>query len=287
MTQRLFAVFVAGVLSVTILSGTSNAGLLLYEPFDYSGTDIATGSGGIWTDSASLNWNSLPYGTVAPVTLSGDSTSLVYPGPGGSEGARVADTGGGTALRSLGTGVSINLASDNTYYVSMLVRGSGVLHFVYGPHTNNQYYVRTALGIWSGNFAVGQNQSSAYSADYSNGTYNSDETYLLVAKIDANTSSSDEFFLKVYDSSMTPDLTEPAFFDLSATASSGVNMTYMLIGMIDNGEVDEIRVGTEWGDVISIPEPATASLLFAAIAPLALVTLRFRRRRPRGRAITA
>ena len=286
MTQRLFAMFVSAVLSATTLSGTSNAELLLYESFNYSGTDISAGSSGVWTDNVSLTTPIINQGlgTVGPITLSGDGTSLDYPGPGGTEGARVADSGGGTASRALGA--AMNLNSDNTYYASMLIRGSGILQFYYGPHSDSAYYVRSYMGIThdTGEFFVGGYPDTtgikeSYSDTYSNGTYDSEETYLLVAKIDANTSSDDVFSLKVYDSSMTPDLVEPASFDLSAHNGSGVNMTYMLIGMYDGGEIDEIRVGTQWGDVISVPEPATASLLFAAIAPLALATLRFRRRR--------
>ena len=277
MIPRLFAMSVAGVLSVTILSGTSNADLLLYEPFNYLGT--AMSSTGVWTDNVNLNDPKIndAIGTVGFVTLSGDGTSLDYPGSAATQGSRVADTGGGTASRPLGGAGGIDLASDNTYYVSMLIRGSGILQFYYGPHTDNQYYMRAALGITDGGeFTVGSNAGRAKSANYSNGTYDSEETYLLVAKIDAHTSSSDDFSLKVYDSTMTPDLSEPASFDLSATVSSGVNMTYMLIGMTAGGEFDEIRVGTTWGDV-SIPEPSSAALLLAAVLG-ACVTLRPRRR---------
>ena len=197
------------------------------------------------------------------VTLSGDDTSLDYPGSAATQGSRVADTGGGTASRALGFGM--NLAGDNTHYVSMLIRGSGILQFYYGPHTDGQYYMRTALGITGGAFTVGSNTGRAKSASYSNGTYDSEETYLMVAKIDAHTGSPDEFFLKVYDSTMTPDLSEPASFDLNATVSSGVNMTYILIGMTGAGQMDEIRVGTTWGDVVAVPEPSTAALLLAAV----------------------
>ncbi len=283
MTPRLFAVFVAAILSATILSGASNAELLVYEPFNYSGTDISAGSSGVWTDHVSLTTPKINEGrgTVGPITLSGDGTSLDYPGPGATGGARVADSGGGTASRALGA--AMNLNSDNTYYASMLIRGSGILQFYAYDSPSDQYYVRTYLGITdTGEFIVGSfpNLKEDYASSYSNGTYDSEETYLLVAKIDANLTGTDDVFsLKVYDESMTPDLTEPTSFDLIATNGSGVNLAYMLIGMYDGGEIDEIRVGTTWGDVISVPEPATTSLLFAAIAPLALATLRFRRRR--------
>jgi len=106
---------------------------------------------------------------------------------------------------------------------------------------------------------------------------------LLVTKIDANTSSEDVFSLKIYDESMTPDLIEPASFDLVAMNDSGVNLTKLFIGMNAGGEIDEIRVGTTWADVLSVPEPATAPLLLAAIAPLALATRRPRRRRREAR----
>ena len=223
MTQRLFAVIAVAVLAVTILAGTSNAELLVYEPFDYSGTDIAAGSSGVWTDNVSLPTPKSTKGLVRSVLspLSGDSTSLAHPDLDGTEGARVADSGGGTASRALGA--SMNLNSDNTYYASMLIRGSGSLQFYYGPYSDSTYYVRTYLGITddTGEFFVGGYPNSednhnreVYSSSYSNGTYDSEETYLLVAKIQAGMTSegkNDVFSLKIYDSSMTPDLTEPAF----------------------------------------------------------------------------
>ncbi|MDZ7617566.1 MAG: hypothetical protein U1E05_11205, partial [Patescibacteria group bacterium] len=182
MSQRLIASFAAGMLSLTVLSGLSRAELLLYEPFDYSGT--AMSGTGVWTDN--VNYNDAGYrinqgqGTIGPITLSGDGVSLAYPGSAVTQGSRVADTGGGTASRALGFGM--NLAGDNTHYVSMLIRGSGLLQFYYGPHTDSQYYARTYLGITStGQFIIGSfpGLKETLQASYSNGTYAPDETYLL------------------------------------------------------------------------------------------------------------
>lgn len=250
----------------------------LYEPFDYAGTDIS--ASGVWTDNVPLP--NQGRGTVGALSLSGDSTSLDYPSPGNSLGARVADSGGGTAERALG--FEMPLASDNDYYVSMLVRGSGILQ-LYGT-VGSADYVRAYLGITDGGeFIVGgyprvggQDLSNIYAGDR---TYDSDETYLLVAKIDANAGSNDVFYLKVYDESMTPDLIEPTTFDLTASNGSDVNLTHMLIGMTALGEIDEIRVGASWNGVLSVPEPSSAALLLAAALGV-LLPCPFHRHRARG-----
>ena len=281
MSHKLIAAFAAGVLSLTTWSGTSRADLLLYEPFNYAVADMP--STGVWADS--VNYNDPGYkinqaqGTIGPITLSNDGISLAYPGSAATQGSRVADTGGGTGSRALGFGM--NLAGDNTHYASMLIRGSGLLQFYYGPHTDGQYYARTYLGIDStGQFIVGSfpGLKETRSATYSNGTYDANETYLLVAKIDANPGVDDVFSLKIYDQSMTPDLIEPASFDLVATNGSGVNLNHILIGMTGAGQMDEIRVGTTWGDV-SIPEPSSAALLLAAVLGACALL------RPRGRMV--
>ncbi|MDZ7619508.1 MAG: PEP-CTERM sorting domain-containing protein, partial [Patescibacteria group bacterium] len=103
------------------------------------------------------------------------------------------------------------------------------------------------------------------------------ETYLLVAKIDANPSVDDVFSLKIYDQSMTPDLIEPTSFDLVAMNGSGVNLGYMLIGMNTGGAIDEIRIGTTWAVVIGVPEPSSAAMLLSVVLG-ACVTFRPRRR---------
>ena len=286
MQSKTFICLETTVVLLAFCTTVCQAELLLYEPFNYSGTSLDGQGGselgltGTWDDNVSGASGAV--GTAGPVSLSNDDTSLSHPGLIASLGARVADTGAGTARRSL-DGFSINLATGGqTYYISALFRGETLLQFE-GTHTDNVNYTRAMTGInSSGQFLVGSfGTSTSTSSTYSGGSYSSDETYLLVARIQTNatTDGKDTFALKVYDTSMAIDSSEPASFDLQATNASSVDLTRMFLGRTDdNGEIDEIRIGTTWNDVTpqTIPEPSTWLLLVVGAVGLLPVAIRRR-----------
>jgi hypothetical protein len=91
----------------------------------------------------------------------------------------------------------------------------------------------------------------------------------MVAKIVASAAGSDTAYLKVFGtgySSQVP-FAEPTTWDATVTEITSAILDRIRI-RIDNGntaslpgEVDEIRIGTTWADVIGVPEPATISLI--------------------------
>jgi hypothetical protein len=100
----------------------------------------------------------------------------------------------------------------------------------------------------------------------------------MVAKIVASASGSDSAFLKVFGtgySSQVP-FAEPTTWDATLTETTSAILDRIRI-RIDSGntaalpgEVDEIRIGTTWSDVVSVPEPATAALI-GLVGSLALL----------------
>jgi hypothetical protein len=102
----------------------------------------------------------------------------------------------------------------------------------------------------------------------------SSETYLLVAKIVADGSStsagSDQLFLKIF----SPDDTIPssdAGIDWTLEGAPDVNSTAMLNSILIQAganapwTIDELRLGTTWASV-AVPEPAAGALIgFAAL----------------------
>ncbi len=278
-------------------SAPAFAGLLMYEPFGYSvsgGTSLNGQSGGgesglagSWATNAALGSGALPV-DAGDVSLADPATSLTHPvllEP--AIGGRLDDSSGGRAARGF-SGFSIPMASSGASavrYVSALIEGSALIQFQ-GLAAGNTY-VRSAFGIDdSGQFLVGMyNDPLKYqvSSAYSNGTYQADETYLLVAKIAPGAATAhsgwDTFSLKVFDSSMS-GIGEPSSWDLYQEESSGVNLTTMTIGFYDGvaGQVDEIRIGNTWADVVATPEPSSLAILLG-LGGLGLLGCQGRRRK--------
>ncbi len=283
-SKVLAALLVAGALSI---AADARAELLMYEPFDYSGTDLdgkkGTSESGLettngWDDNATQPASA--WGAAGTVTLSDDDTSLSHFDLLGPVGDRINDAGTGYATRGL-SGFSVNVGSDSTYYMSALIKGEAMVQFSSGASG----YVRTGFGISDSKFRVGiYSGNDAASATYSGGTYSSTKTYFLVAKLVAvklydigNPLGDDHWYLKVYDSTMSIDRSEPGSFDLTYTNISDVDQTYLALGLFDSvaGQVDEIRVGETWADVTLIPEPSTFVLM--AMALLGLLVWRWRK----------
>ena len=284
---------VAAAVSMATIGAANpaHAAMLMYEPFDYTGDDLdgKGGSGqlglsGYWTENTSPDIYTV--GDVGPVALSNDDTSLTHPNLSGSYtpiGDRVdaPDTGGGFVERGL-AGFTIDLGDDTVHYASALIQGRGVIQF------GKSNTVRTIFGVDnSGKFCVGGYGPSTYASTdtYAGGTkiYDADTTYFLVAKIVGNSepyqTNPEDWYMKIYDPDMTIDLSEPASYDLHYNSTgTGVNMNKIFLGLFDGaqGQIDEIRVGNTWQDVVPIPEPS--SVILAALGLFGLLLFAARKR---------
>lgn len=266
-------------LFATIAAGSVRAALNDYDPFDYTGTALNGQAGG-------TGWNGGWFTTsTTDNTLSNDSTSLSYPatfeapygGTPGSAGAHV-KTGGISASTSRKLSSTIPLNADgNTFYASALftknaANGGGVnsdnvlLEFV--DSSGNR---RWGLGIEGTGDKPWLNANGSGSAATA---VTPGSTYFIVAKIVSSATGSDQAFLKVYgdgyDSTMS--LTEPTTWDVSLTESTAAILDRVRL-RIDSGntagapgEVDDIRIGTDWVSVL--PEPSTAGLVACGVIGL-------------------
>jgi len=279
----------AGLLIGGLGSTSTRAALTVYEPFNYSGTTLggqsgaATGMFDGWVDNATP-----PVGTTVPaggyagsspsggITLSGDATSLAFPNA-TTSGARVSDSDGGYSTRTLSA--PLNLNTNATYYVSALIRGSGVVQF------DNPTFSIYSFGIQNGQFVsmIRDIAASTNGQTYNDGqgTYNANTTYLMVAKVVALGTGNDTAQLSIYDPTMVVPSVEPTVFDRTSAVGSGQSGTRL--GVISftgvSNQVDEIRVGTTWLDVAAVPEPASGAAGLIAAGCL----LCGRRRKPRIR----
>ena len=252
---------------------TAQATLFEYDPFDYSGTlpgqNGGPGWGGAWTTQ----------GTSAANSLAADGLSLSYPmswesplTPLDSSGSRVMTGGvGANTYRLFSQTIPLNV--DGTVaYVSAMFRknaanGGGVTSDnVLLEFTDNLGNRRWGVGIEGTGDKPWLNANGSGTAATA---VTPGETYFMVAKIVSSASGLDTAYLKVYGTGYDNQVTfaEPTAWDATLTESTGAILDRVRV-RIDAGntagspgEVDEIRIGNSWLDVVSIPEPSSIALL--------------------------
>jgi hypothetical protein len=257
---------------VALITLGVHATLLVEEVFDYSAGAITdanlnggTGLSGAWGTG----------GGSAPVIVSGSLTAPTGYGftP---DGNRVENTGNGFITRAFETDSRLNLGSDNTYYMSWLIRTSVIGDVSRLNLVDNAFANRISigkLGNANDNLAI---QLSDGSVLYSTTSLTNGD-FLIVAKLE-----SDDGTLTV-SASAFPSTgsvgSEPATWDISTTSTSAdhvknmLSMNVLMQGASGNIGFDEFRIGTTYAAVI--PEPSTLALLGIALGVAAI----FRRRK--------
>jgi len=230
-------------------AGPAWAILLAYEPFDYTGTSLLGQNGGI---GFTTPWDS---GSV----LSNDDTSLDYVGnPNPVAGDRISTAWAGGAKRELATPLTFN--QGDTYYVSLLIKkvpGAAIcVKLSNGRYDGGEYTHRAWFaGISGGNDNYGFGAQAGQSADHG---YTTGDTALIVSKLEADPANSRWIHRYMfYESPDAVSTTEPATagdwdqgYGLTVSAAAqGANVLQFWGG--GGGELDEIRIGTTWGDVIT------------------------------------
>ena len=250
------------------------------------------------SQSGGTGWSGAWFNTTATsATLSDDNTSLTYPGTFESPstapipvGDRIS-TGGIGASSSRLMANTLSLAVDgNVMFASALFKknaanGGGVttdnilLEFV--DSAGNR---RFGLGIEGTGDRPWLNANGSTSPAT---TVTPGDTYFIVAKIVSSASGTDSAFLKVYGTNYGSEvpIAEPTTWDATLTQTTSAILDRIRV-RIDAGntastpgEVDEIRIGSDWASITTVPEPTAGALI--ALASFALA-----RRRRRAMAAT-
>jgi hypothetical protein len=261
--------------------------LLAHEAFNYgANTELLGQTGG--TGFAS-GWQAGPGnigGAVGGTAgLSADNLSLTYPAGTllSATGARfVAQPGvdDNDFVRLLST--TINMAADGVYYFSFLGNKSDLStssdYFIAGVHSNapvdqftSQFEARAAeIGWGSGdNILMATNPGGAYASSTLSGKQ-INKDMLLVLKIVSRAVGNDEVRGYIFSATAGdpfPDIVsnEPADNDwlLSRTMDSTETLDRIRImsGNNNGAQLDEIRLGTTWADVVA-PNPAAQPQTF-------------------------
>lgn len=276
--RRLAARFAPALFAAAAALGhttPARAELIVTESFDYTGFGVAGQNGGSgWNNST---WQPLTAGS--NLSLSDDDQSLDYPGPVTftPAGERISSGAGGVG-RQFGTGNSLSLHNDSgkNYYISILVRKDDAGSFtIRGNNSSNQP-----------RFIFGIDSQERYFTDLFNNLRTSDagaapvgETILIVARFlnGGPSGANDHVELVAFTDGDAIPAAEPTDWLVSSPGNTNIFQQQLEI-IVDAGnvEIDEIRVGTEWADVVAVPEPASAAL---ALMGVGLVIGRTRRGR--------
>lgn len=249
----------------------AKAALLAYDSFESytNGSTLATGSGGTgWT----ANWSS-----VSTVTTATPATSLTY-----SSGAVNVNGGSRTAQVST-TGTTDNVASrafstqTGTVYFSFLFRlasGTSDDDFIQFSLNNDTDIVNSgSIGDLSN--TTGTNTFSSRIGGSSGGaTVQSSisivqaTTYLLVGKI-SKVSSSNYNRMELFVNPATLNETGVVATQNASAATAAASFFTVRVSNIESSDqyqFDELRIGTEWADVVvsAVPEPSSWAALTGA-----------------------
>jgi sialidase-1 len=258
-------------------------GLLAYDDFRYQSNALlgnkngGYGFAGGWAADASLS------GLANPIVSTGDLAYTDFPfAIEGNRRPTFFNNAGGTMSRALAT--PLDLAADESYYFSLLVRQDNVASDE--ETTGEQLEVAFLNGSSKiAQFGVQGNEAFFVENAGTRITTTADTlvkgtTYYLVGKIEASASSFDQVFLSAFASGeIIPDTESNMAWTLVGTttmdSSSLLNRLLISAGNQATWVLDELRIGTNYIDVVSNTAAATVGDLdgdgFVGIADLNIV----------------
>jgi hypothetical protein len=260
-------------LGLCLTGATADASLLASDAFVYD-----TGSTLGVQSAAGAGWSTGWMSNAGITTASGASVSagsLTAPGgysPAPSGGSAI--QAGLLAYRGLDASAQIDLSVDKDYYISYLAERTPV------PVSSRSFSFQLQTGgVTGGDLVVNVGTSTGgdpFVALGASGTVLEDlnligngSTDLWVIKIAASAALADQVFLKVYDSiNDTVDAAEPATWSvISNSELSSSTITQLGFAISGNAtlQIDEVRIGESWADVVPVPEPASAGLMLLGL----------------------
>lgn len=261
------------VLGLGLTAGSVASGeLIAHESFDYPGT-TAGGQGGAangWAGAWSLTQN-------GPDNFHRITTgSLAYPA--GVDltpaGGRISNMSDEVLKRDLAAPISTSPSTPGEIWVSMLLQKSDTGSIDFGFERASDGVRRLVWGFGADEkFRVNVADATPFFA--SSETFAVDQPLLVVVRLslsNANTNTADSISLKVFQAGDT--ISAPVqTTDFDVHQSNGTSIVANRFVIDGNGQVtqvDEIRIGRSFADVVPVvvPEPSAMAILGGASALL-------------------
>lgn len=250
--------FAAGILAVVVAASSTQAALLVSDSFSYPDGTALVGqtppTGGTWAAHS---------GTTGPVTVNGGSIAIVQASS-ATQDVNVPFAGGYT----LGAGLKAYASFDLTVadpgsvvssqYFAMFLQGTSNFDgriWITAP-TSSGY--RLAI---SNDNSITDNDGEVFTTDLAFG-----QTYKVVSVYDYDAKAAKLWIDPADESSASIAPTDPGFSDASAAYA------FRQAGGNSTQTIDNLKVGTTFADVVSVPEPTSAGLL--GIGALGLIRRR-------------
>jgi hypothetical protein len=244
--------------------------LLAYEPFDYRDADapaesLAGGTG--WRSPWRGRFVASDTVDVDPRIRIDPAASLAMPaGLAPSAGGSLA-FGGPRTYRLRALPEPVDFGRDQLLYLSFLLRPSSPPPPEAAPLSPLRLEFRSSTDYWTNvigiSFTAEKQPFILANGNNSLGgpALAAGATYFVVCKIAASQAGSDQVFMKLYGPGQRVDAQETASWTV---ASRDLNfdcaLDHLVLAVpskIDNGRLDELRIGTAWGAVV--PQQANAA----------------------------
>jgi hypothetical protein len=248
----------------------AHAALLAYEGFDYTTGNVNGDNGGTGWNGA---WNSATSPAYASVVT---GTSLSY------SGGSISLSGSGTALSITGGGAGqlnrafVGTSTGSEIYFSFLfqaVAGSGneFFHFFLSddPDTTNSGGIgdfQTTAG--DSRFGARVDYGGVTTVD-STTSYTLGTTYLLVGRLSTDGTTGAAGDIDRVELWINPTSLTPGTANATVNASTGLAIGALdvfssrMVNFADSDRIliDELRIGTDFASVVTVPEPSVAGLM--------------------------
>ncbi len=258
--QRIRTSLAGGMAAIVVAVGsTASADLIAHESFNYSGTTIH--AQGAAADGWAGPWNLVVDGTNAHTFNA--STSLSYPvGVDlAASGGHISNMSNESATRSLAVSINTNPATPRDVWISMLVRKTDAGRIGFGFERSSDA-IRRMVWEFSADEKMRINVGDSAPFFATTDAFPVDTDLLLVIKMSMTNvvnSTSDTISLKVFKPG--DSIAEPVSFDVSHSGTTGVVFDRFFIqGTSQIQQVDEIRIGDTFADVVPVPEPTVGAL---------------------------
>jgi hypothetical protein len=270
------AVICMGMLS----AGSASASLLFYDGFNGAdGTAITTYNSG---------YGYTGFGDPSVRKAEIDAPGLTVPGKYSVGNSLYLSTNGNNGLNRYDHGFTNTVVNTNTIYASALfkadtLQGNPGTIYVDVPVTGNSpFQAQFGIETLSGTTSLFGNVSGQGGEKKSLGQYQAGETIQLVWKYVYNTATED---VDIYGAVNPSVLSEPVWTSFGNAYSgvlhpnwtvNGVRVATDTNNLNASGWIDEIRIGTTYGDAVSnVPIPGALWLFAPAMAGLAWLRRRF------------